>query len=141
MTTTIASGTYGQSVKLDYNSIYTVLSQPHNGFAHVYARDPGMAIISRYKDGSAYTVMVEELFDDVDSSILKSIYNVKFADDDISSAIKLFLKLIKSPRKEYIRLIYKNIGQFMILENKYITAYSHKYTRRTIPKNRKRHAT
>jgi len=116
----IASDTFGRSVKLAYQKIHQVLTNPCEGVAHVFAHDPKLICISRVKWHKEWEIAVEESWDsnpDSDKMPLQTIYYVTFKDEDIDAAIKLFLNLLKSPRKEYEAEMRQKIGKYIIFPN------------------------
>ncbi|MFA5767615.1 MAG: hypothetical protein WC919_06860 [Candidatus Paceibacterota bacterium] len=116
----IASDTFGRSVNLTYQKIHQVLTNPCEGVAHVFAHDPKLICISRVKWHKEWEIAVEESWDnDPESSKMPipTIYYVTFKDEDIDAAIKLFLNLVKSPRKEYEESMRQKIGKYIIFSN------------------------
>lgn len=112
----ILSDIYGQSVKLNYQNIYDTLNQPYEGVAYVFAHDPKMVVIGRIKENGIWSITVEELYDnDIEDTPLQSIYAITFKDDETDAAIKLFISLIKSQRKDFVRHMRKKLGKYVIL--------------------------
>jgi glutathione peroxidase-family protein len=84
--------------------------------AHVFVHDPLMVIINRSKNNGIWSVSVEELYDDdVEGSKIIPVYRVVFKDEEINTAIELFLSLIKSQRKDFEKYMYKKLGKIIIL--------------------------
>jgi hypothetical protein len=72
------------------------------------------------KKGKEWEIAVEESWDDDPESgkmPLPTIYYVTFKDEDVDAAIKLFLDLLKSPRKEYEESMRQKIGKYIIFSN------------------------
>ena len=106
----LATDTYGRPVKLVRQKIHQALINPCEGMAHVFAHAPKLVVIHRIKDDNVWSVSVEELYDNkVEGSKLESIYFVKFRDEELNAAIELFLALIKSQRKDFLRAIYRKL--------------------------------
>jgi hypothetical protein len=136
----IASDTFGRPVKLTYQKIYQVLINPCEGVAHVFAHDPKLICISRMKEGKEWEIAVEESWDSDPESEdkmlrLPTIYYVTFKDEDIDAAIKLFLNLIKFPRKEYEAAMRRKIGKYIIFPSSSDTQI---YMDETLRRNTKR---
>ena len=112
----LATDTFGRPVKLIHKKIYKILTSPCEGMAHVYAHDPKMVVIHRIKDNGLWSVSVDELYDtEVEGSKLESVYFVRFKDDEIDTAIELFLALIKFQRKDFLQSMRKKFGKSIIL--------------------------
>jgi hypothetical protein len=110
------SNTFGRSVKLVRDKIRQSLHDTCEGIAHVFAHYPAMVCIGRVKEKGKWTIGIEELSDDdVEGNPLIPIYYVEFADEDIEEAITLFLELVKSPRKDFEKYMYKKLGKSIIL--------------------------
>jgi hypothetical protein len=121
----ITSDTFGNPVKLIPQKIHSVLHQPCEGSAHVYAHYPKMVVISRLKEKNIWSIIVEELWDDnPDKMKLTSVYCVHFKDEEIDAAIELFLSLIKSPRKDFVQYMHKKLGRWIIIPRLEITNIS-----------------
>ena len=91
----ITSDIFGRSVKLTHQGILQALTHPCDDMAHVFAHDPKMVIISRSKTKGAWSVLVEELYDDCeDDSKLKSIYSVTFKDEEIDKRLERVMSTI-----------------------------------------------
>jgi hypothetical protein len=112
-----ASDIFGQQVKLTYKNILEALNQPHEGMAHVFVHSPKLVVIHRIKDDNAWSIVVEELYDRDEDTPLTSVYFVTFKDKEIDTAIKLFLKIIKSQRKDFVQYMYKKLGKSIILSD------------------------
>ena len=112
----LATDTCGRQVKLTREKIRRVLNHPCEGSAHVYAHE-ALVVIHRIKDDkNAWSVTVEELYDNETEGVpLVSIYNVLYKDTEIDAAIELFLSLIKTPRKDFLQQIHKKLGKWVIL--------------------------
>ena len=86
--------------------------------AHVFAHDPKMVIISRWKDAGAWSIHVEELDDNKnEDKPLIAIYHVDYKDEEIDTAVDLFFSLIRSQRKDFEHYAYKELGKWIILSD------------------------
>jgi len=135
----IASDSFGHPVKLTYQKVHQVLSNPYEGVAHIFVHDPKLICISRIKMKKEWEIAVEESWDDPrsDKVGLTTVYYVEFNDDDIDAAIKLFFALLKNPRKDYEESMRRKIGKYIIFHNPRSSS-TQIYTDETLRRNTKR---
>jgi hypothetical protein len=109
-----ATDTYGRQVKITYQSVYQVLTNPCGGSAHVFVHSPKLVVIHRIKLNNSWITAVEESCSDDDVWPLKSVYYNEFTDEKLDDAISLFFALLKSQRKEFIKYMHKKLGKCII---------------------------
>lgn len=104
------TNTFGNKVEpVSQNIKRALLRHDEVHWAHVMAGWPELISISRWKESKKWQLLVEEC----DHRTLKTIYVVEFADADIDEAIEFFLKLLKSPRKEFVKAMREKLGLFI----------------------------